>query len=102
MIHENGGLQIIDFGVAGVVESKTDKRGTIIGTPHWMPPEQHKNTRDLKYGFEVSQTSLFHGIAYHVIHAAYIVERLMSGLTLSLYMRLQVALHRTRNYQLAG
>ena len=57
MIHERGGLQVIDFGVAGVVESRFDKRGTIIGTPHWMPPEQHKGitTRsELKYGFEVS------------------------------------------------
>ena len=59
MIHEKGGLQIIDFGVAGVMESKLDKRGTIIGTPHWMPPEQHKNVRDLKYGFEVSNISVF-------------------------------------------
>lgn len=57
MIHEQGGLQIIDFGVAGAVESKLDKRGTIIGTPNWMPPEQLKsaaNKTDLRYGFEVS------------------------------------------------
>ena len=56
MIHEKGALQIIDFGVAGVVESKNDKRMTFIGTPHWMAPEQHKAFRpnDLKYGFEVS------------------------------------------------
>ena len=54
MIHEEGGLQIIDFGVAGIVESKLDKRGTIVGTPHWMPPEHHKNWNGgLKYGFEV-------------------------------------------------
>lgn len=56
MIHEQGGLQIIDFGVAGAVESKLDKRGTIIGTPNWMPPEQLKsaaNKTDLRYGFEV-------------------------------------------------
>ena len=58
MIHEQGGLQVIDFGVAGVMESKFDKRGTIIGTPNWMPPEQHRGmsskTAELKYGFEVS------------------------------------------------
>ncbi|KAL9124433.1 MAG: hypothetical protein Q9217_006232 [Psora testacea] len=55
MIHEKGGLQIIDFGVAGTVESQNDKRMTFIGTPHWMAPEQHKAFRpnDLKYGFEV-------------------------------------------------
>ena len=56
MIHEEGALQVIDFGVAGVVESRYDKRGTIIGTPNWMPPEQHRgltNQTELKYGFEV-------------------------------------------------
>ena len=56
MIHEQGGLQVIDFGVAGVVDSKYDKRGTIIGTPNWMPPEQHRGLAtqaELQYGFEV-------------------------------------------------
>lgn len=60
MIHERGGLQIIDFGVAGMVESKIDKRGTIIGTPNWMPPEHHRGiaTRtEIQYGFEVSFNS---------------------------------------------
>ena len=63
MIHEKGGLQIIDFGVAGIVESKMDKRGTIVGTPHWMPPEHHKNWNEgLQYGFEVSRDALRKGI----------------------------------------
>ncbi|KAJ9304280.1 hypothetical protein DTO217A2_6244 [Paecilomyces variotii] len=39
LIHEEGRLQICDFGVAGVLQSKLDKRSTWIGTPHWMPPE---------------------------------------------------------------
>ncbi|KAL9604811.1 MAG: hypothetical protein Q9219_000259 [cf. Caloplaca sp. 3 TL-2023] len=39
MIHENGSLQLIDFGVAGLLQTSKDKRRTIIGTPHWMPPE---------------------------------------------------------------
>lgn len=39
MIHENGSLQLIDFGVAGLLQTSKDKRSTIIGTPHWMPPE---------------------------------------------------------------
>ena len=56
MIHENGSLQIIDFGVAGTLQTKLDKRNTIIGTPHWMPPELHKNAppEGLHYGTEVS------------------------------------------------
>ena len=58
MIHENGSLQLIDFGVAGILQSKMEKRSTIIGTPHWMPPELHKNAPlgGLKYGTEVSGT----------------------------------------------
>ncbi|KAL8689269.1 MAG: hypothetical protein Q9218_005021 [Villophora microphyllina] len=39
MIHENGSLQLIDFGVAGLLQTSKDKRSTIIGTPHWMAPE---------------------------------------------------------------
>ncbi|KKZ60083.1 hypothetical protein EMCG_00774 [[Emmonsia] crescens] len=43
LIHEEGRLQICDFGVAGVLQSKVDKRSTWIGTPHWMPPEMFPN-----------------------------------------------------------
>jgi len=39
LIHEEGRLQLCDFGVAGVLETQTDKRRTFIGTLHWMPPE---------------------------------------------------------------
>jgi serine/threonine protein kinase len=39
LIHEEGRLQLCDFGVATVLDTKSDKRKTFIGTPHWMPPE---------------------------------------------------------------
>lgn len=39
LIHENGGLQLCDFGVAATLEGSKDKRRTFIGTLHWMPPE---------------------------------------------------------------
>lgn len=39
LITETGDVQICDFGVAGVIETKFDKRTTVIGTPHWMAPE---------------------------------------------------------------
>ncbi|RFU36061.1 hypothetical protein B7463_g271, partial [Scytalidium lignicola] len=39
LITEQGGVQLCDFGVAGTIETKLDKRSTIIGTPHWMAPE---------------------------------------------------------------
>ena len=52
MIHEEGNLQIIDFGVAGTLVSEDDKRKTMIGTPHWMGPEVlNPGTRG--YGKEV-------------------------------------------------
>jgi len=57
MIHEEGGIQIIDFGVAGQLESAVDKRATIVGTPHWMSPEILKDA-EIKYGQEVSLVPL--------------------------------------------
>ncbi len=56
MVHEKGYLRIIDFGVSGVLQTSQDKRSTVIGTPHWMPPELHKMAPPggLQYGTEVS------------------------------------------------
>lgn len=34
-----GGVQLCDFGVAGVMETSLDKRSTFIGTMNWMAPE---------------------------------------------------------------
>ena len=53
MIHEEGALQIIDFGVAGMLHEKEDKRMTVVGTPHWMGPEALNPGRE-GYGIEVS------------------------------------------------
>ena len=39
LIHEEGSLELCDFGVAEVLQQQTDKRRTFIGTLHWMPPE---------------------------------------------------------------
>ncbi|KAJ5225935.1 hypothetical protein N7468_007160 [Penicillium chermesinum] len=54
LIHEEGRLEICDFGVAGVLQSQRDKRSTWIGTPHWMPPEMF-STRGAahQYGSEI-------------------------------------------------
>lgn len=51
LITEQGGVQLCDFGVAGIVEHKLDKRSTVIGTPHWMAPELFSSTPS--YGKEV-------------------------------------------------
>ncbi len=55
MIHEEGRLQIIDFGVAGTLVNQEDKRTTVIGTPHWMGPEvfKGKDGKDRGYGTKV-------------------------------------------------
>lgn len=39
LIHEDGGLQLCDFGIAAAIEGQADKRRTFVGTLHWMPPE---------------------------------------------------------------
>lgn len=45
MVHEEGRVQIIDFGVSGLMETKADRRGTIIGTFNWMAPELLKHAK---------------------------------------------------------
>ncbi|KAJ6134862.1 hypothetical protein N7512_000022 [Penicillium capsulatum] len=54
LVHEEGRLEICDFGVAGILQTQRDKRSTWIGTPHWMPPEMFA-TRGAahQYGSEI-------------------------------------------------
>ena len=51
LIHDDGRVQLCDFGVAGIVETRYDKRNTFIGTLHWMAPEMFDP--DIEYGKEV-------------------------------------------------
>ncbi|KAF9633440.1 hypothetical protein BFW01_g4334 [Lasiodiplodia theobromae] len=53
MISQHGNVQLIDFGVSGLLETSFDKRSTIIGTPNWMPPEMIKDQVGAGYGTEV-------------------------------------------------
>lgn len=55
MVNENGDVQLIDFGVAGITPSNLpmDKRTTIIGTPHWMAPEMQRNEDKIPHSTEV-------------------------------------------------
>jgi serine/threonine protein kinase len=54
LVHEEGRLEICDFGVAGVLQSQRDKRSTWIGTPHWMPPEMFATRSEAHlYGSEI-------------------------------------------------
>ncbi|KXJ96035.1 kinase-like domain-containing protein [Microdochium bolleyi] len=51
LVTEVGAVQLCDFGVAGMMETKVDKRSTFIGTPHWMAPELFD--QNMQYGTEV-------------------------------------------------
>ncbi|KAG5983782.1 hypothetical protein E4U55_007181 [Claviceps digitariae] len=51
LVTEVGDVQLCDFGVSGVIETKFDKRTTCIGTPHWMAPELFDQST--LYGTEV-------------------------------------------------
>ncbi|KPM34348.1 hypothetical protein AK830_g12227 [Neonectria ditissima] len=50
-VTEAGSVQLGDFGVAGIVQTKFDKRSTITGSLHWMAPELFNPT--VRYGTEV-------------------------------------------------
>ncbi|PSR88774.1 kinase-like domain-containing protein, partial [Coniella lustricola] len=51
LVTENGGVQLCDFGVAGIIETKFDKRSTVTGTLNWMAPELFDMS--VSYGTEV-------------------------------------------------
>lgn len=51
LITDDGGVQLCDFGVAGVLDTKIDKRTTVTGTLHWMAPELFDP--DPSYGTEI-------------------------------------------------
>ncbi|KAK0723528.1 kinase-like domain-containing protein [Lasiosphaeria miniovina] len=51
LVAEDGRVQLCDFGVAGVVKSRFDKRSTVTGTLQWMAPELFDSK--VSYGSEV-------------------------------------------------
>lgn len=51
LVTEGGGVQLCDFGVAGIIETKFDKRSTVTGTLNWMAPELFDMS--VSYGTEV-------------------------------------------------
>lgn len=63
LITEAGGVQLCDFGVAGIIETKFDKRSTVTGTLQWMAPELFDSSTS--YGIEVDIWA-FGSMAYEV------------------------------------
>ncbi|KAK4202322.1 kinase-like domain-containing protein [Triangularia verruculosa] len=51
LVSEEGRVQLCDFGVAGLVKGRFDKRKTVTGTLQWMAPELFDKT--VEYGKEV-------------------------------------------------
>ena len=63
LVTEAGGVQLGDFGVAGIIQTKSDKRNTVTGTLQWMAPELFDST--VSYGTEVDIWA-FGSMAYEV------------------------------------
>ncbi|OTA06529.1 germinal center kinase [Trichoderma parareesei] len=63
LVTDAGGVQLCDFGVAGIMETKFDKRSTITGTLHWMAPELFDP--HVAYGIEVDIWA-FGSMAYEI------------------------------------
>ncbi|KAK4443736.1 serine threonine-protein kinase [Podospora aff. communis PSN243] len=63
LITDSGSIQLCDFGVAGIIETKFDKRSTVTGTLQWMAPELFDTT--VSYGMEVDIWA-FGSMAYEV------------------------------------
>ena len=63
LVTEQGAVQLCDFGVAAVVQTRLDKRSTITGSLHWMAPELFDP--GAKYGTEVDIWA-FGSMAYEV------------------------------------
>ncbi|PKS08047.1 hypothetical protein jhhlp_006659 [Lomentospora prolificans] len=51
LVTADGQVQLCDFGVAGIMETKFDKRSTVTGTLQWMAPELFETS--VAYGTEV-------------------------------------------------
>ncbi|KAL5612044.1 hypothetical protein BROUX41_000394 [Berkeleyomyces rouxiae] len=50
LVTDVGGVQLCDFGVAGIINTRFDKRSTVTGTLQWMAPELFESAA---YGTEV-------------------------------------------------
>ncbi|KAI0432919.1 kinase-like protein [Xylaria sp. FL1042] len=63
LVTDTGDVQLCDFGVAGIIETKFDKRSTVTGTLQWMAPELFDSA--VSYGIEVDIWA-FGSMAYEV------------------------------------
>ena len=64
LITENGGLKLIDFGVAMLMEKNIEERNQVIGTPSYMSPEQKENPLKATFASDIYSLGV---IAYELI-----------------------------------
>ncbi len=65
LITESGGVKVIDFGIARLVQEKAKgSKGGIIGTPSYMSPEQKKDPSKATYGSDIFSLGI---IAYELL-----------------------------------
>lgn len=65
LITENGGVKVIDFGIARFVQEKgKTNKGEIIGTPSYMSPEQKKDPSKASYSSDIFSLGV---IAYELL-----------------------------------
>ena len=54
LLTADAGVKLADLGVAAQLYNTMSKRGTMIGTPHWMAPETlGQMGEDSQYDFKV-------------------------------------------------
>lgn len=63
LVTDTGQVQLCDFGVAGIIKNRSDKRSTVTGTLQWMAPELFD--AHVSYGTEVDIWA-FGSLAYEV------------------------------------
>ena len=64
IITENGGLKLIDFGVAMFLGKKAEEKIQMVGTPSYMSPEQKKDPLKASFASDIYSLGV---IAYELI-----------------------------------
>ncbi len=65
LIAENGGIKVIDFGIAQLLKDRPEQASEkILGTPYYMSPEQKENSSHVTYASDIYSLGV---IAYELI-----------------------------------
>ncbi|GMV80417.1 MAG: hypothetical protein AMXMBFR7_16010 [Planctomycetota bacterium] len=85
MLGEDGKLKLVDFGLAAVLsleESRLTQEGTILGTPHYMAPEQWEgNIADERSDLYSLGATFYHLLTGHPPFVGRTIVELISNFT---------------------